>query len=260
MPREELARFLRDRRGGLRPADVGLPRTGRSRTPGLRREEVAGLAAMSVDYYARLEQARGPRPSPRILDALAGALRLREAERRHLFRLADTVLPAETPVSTVRPHVADMLRRLPETGAIVTDATYQIIAWNPLAEALLGDLAAEPNLARRRFLHPDRYRSSGAEEFGELAVARLRSSAARYPADRRLLDLLADLNASEEFRHIWATNPVRTPGHRTKTLEHARGPIKVNCDVLHLPDDDQQVVLMTADPGSVTAKLFGSLT
>src|SRR3954469_9558463 len=126
MPREELARFLRDRRGGLRPADVGLPGIGRRRTPGLRREEVAGLAAMSVDYYARLEQARGPRPSPRILDSLADALRLGEAERRHLFRLADTVLTTQTPTRTVRPHVADLLRRIPDAGAIVTDATYQI--------------------------------------------------------------------------------------------------------------------------------------
>jgi transcriptional regulator with XRE-family HTH domain len=259
MPRDELARFLRDRRGGLRPADVGLPSTGRRRTPGLRREEVAGLAAMSVDYYARLEQARGPRPSPRILDALAGALRLCEAERRHLFRLADTVLTAQTAASTVRPHVVDLLRRIPEAGAVVTDATYEIVAWNPLAEALLGDLMQEPNLARRRFLHPDLHQSSAAEEFGEIAVARLRSSAARYPGDRRLRELLADLNASAEFRHIWTTNPVRTPGHRSKTFEHARGPIKVNCDVLHLPDDDQQVVLMTADPGSATARLFRSL-
>jgi transcriptional regulator with XRE-family HTH domain len=258
MPREELARFLRDRRGGLRPDDVGLPSTGRRRTPGLRREEVAGLAAMSVDYYARLEQARGPRPSPRILDALADALRLREAERRHLFRLADTVLTAQTPKSTVRPHVVDFLRRLPEAGAVVTDATYEIVAWNPLAEALLGDLTQEPNLARRRFLRPDLQRSSAAEEFGEIAVARLRSSAARYPENQRLRELLADLNASTEFRHIWATNPVRTPGHRSKIFEHARGPIKVNCDVLHLPDDDQQV-LMTADPGSATARLFSSL-
>ena len=260
MPREELARFLRDRRGGLRPVDVGLPRTGNRRTPGLRREEVAALATMSVDYYARLEQARGPRPSPRILDALADALGLAEAERRHLFRLADTVPTAPPgPIKQVRPYVADLLRRIPEAGAVVTDATYQIVAWNPLAEAMLGDLRHEPNLARRRFLNPGLNRSSGAEEFGEIAVARLRGSAARYPGDPRLRALLAELDTSAEFRQIWATNPVRTPGHRVKTLAHERGPIRVNCDVLHLPDDDQQVVLLTADPGSATARLFGTL-
>jgi transcriptional regulator with XRE-family HTH domain len=261
MPREELARFLRDRRRGLRPVDVGLPATGRRRTPGLRREEVAGLATMSVDYYARLEQARGPRPSPRILDSIADALRLPPAERRHLFRLADTTpAPPPGPARHVRPYVADLLRRLPEAGAIVTDATYEIIAWNPLAEALLGDPRHEPNLARRRFLRRDLARSTGAEEFGEIAVARLRAAAARYPRDPRLARLLADLRASEEFRRIWDTNPVRTPGHRTKTIDHPEhGSIRVNCDVLAVPDDDQQVVFITADAGSPTARLFRSI-
>ncbi|MFI5615749.1 helix-turn-helix transcriptional regulator [Amycolatopsis sp. NPDC051903] len=261
MAREELARFLRDRRGGLRPADVGLPATGPRRTPGLRREEVASLATMSVDYYTRLEQARGPRPSPRILDSLAGALRLPPAERRHLFRLAGTTLPAAPgPAREVRPYVADLLRRLPETGAIVTDATYEIIAWNPLAEALLGGLGDHPNLARRRFLEPVAHRNSGAAEFGEIAVARLRAAAARYPRDARLGALLADLRTSEEFTHLWATNPVRTPGHRTKTFDHpAHGALRVNCDVLSVPDDDQQVVFITADPGSRAARLFRTL-
>jgi transcriptional regulator with XRE-family HTH domain len=261
MPREELARFLRDRRRGLRPGDVGLPVGGRRRTPGLRREEVAGLATMSVDYYARLEQARGPRPSPRILDSIADALRLPPAERRHLYRLADTN-PAAPPGAArqVRPYVAELLRRIPEAGAIVTDATYEIIAWNPLAEALLGDIGRVPNLARRRFLTPDLHRTSNGEEFGEIAVARLRAAAARYPADPRLARLLADLRASEEFRRIWDTNPVRTPGHRVKTLDHPEhGTLRVNCDVLTVPDDDQQVVFITADPGTTTARLFRAL-
>ena len=101
MARQELACFLRDRRADLRPADVGLPAGPRRRTPGLRREEVARLASMSVEYYARIEQARGPRPSPRILDALAGALRLTPAERTHLFRLAGTS-PAPPPARLAR--------------------------------------------------------------------------------------------------------------------------------------------------------------
>lgn len=133
MARQELARFLRDRRAGLRPHDIGLTMTGTARrTPGLRREEVADLAHMSVDYYTRLEQARGPRPSPRILDALAQALRLTPAERSHLFRLAGSAPPpGSNAVRRVRPHVARMLERLPETGAIVTDAAYGVVAWNP---------------------------------------------------------------------------------------------------------------------------------
>jgi transcriptional regulator with XRE-family HTH domain len=263
MARQELAVFLRDRRQGLRPADVGLPAGSRRRTPGLRREEVAGLAAMSVEYYARLEQARGPRPSPRILDALTGALRLSPAERAHLFRLAGaSPLPPPGPVRQVRPHVAGLLRRLPSTAVVVTDASYDVIAANPLARALLGGLGEEPNLARRRFLGHSSRETSGAEEFGSIAVARLRAAADRYPRDQRLARLLAELRAgSEEFAAIWETNPVRAPGHRVKTFAHPEvGPVRVNCDVLVIPEDDQQVVFVTADPGSPSARALRHLS
>ncbi|HEY3501810.1 MAG TPA: helix-turn-helix transcriptional regulator [Actinocatenispora sp.] len=256
MSRQELARFLRDRREARRPADVGLRAGPRRRTPGLRREEVARLAAMSVEYYARLEQARGPHPSSRILESLTGALRLSPAERRHLFRLAGAdPTPPASPVRRVRPYVADLLDRMPEAGAVVTDATYTVVAANPLARALLGDLTREPNLARRRFLGTATYENSAAPEFGEIAVARLRAAADRYPADRRLARLLAELRAgSAEFGAIWASNPVRSPGHRVKTLEHPEvGRVRVNCDVLTVPEDDQQVVFITADPGTPAA-------
>ncbi|MEU2952135.1 helix-turn-helix transcriptional regulator [Streptomyces xanthochromogenes] len=257
MARQELARFLRDRRASLRPQELGLPVTdGQRRTPGLRREEVAGLAHMSVDYYTRLEQARGPRPSARILDALAQALRLIAAERSHVFRLAGSVVPpGGTAVRPVRPQVARLLERLPETGAIVTDAAYGIVAWNPLAQALFGgDLGAgTTNLARRRFLGQGRmYESSSAEEFGHIVVARLRRAADRYRNDPQLATLLAELRAgSEEFGRIWETRPVHAPGHRAKNLDHPQvGRLRLNCDVLLVPEDDQEVVLMTADPGS----------
>jgi transcriptional regulator with XRE-family HTH domain len=262
MARQEMARFLRQRREVLGPADVGLPAGGRRRTPGLRREEVAGLAHMSVDYYSRLEQARGPHPSPRILDALTGALRLSPAERSHLFRLAGAhPAPPDGPVRQVRPHVANLLRRIPGAAAVVTDVTYDVIAFNPLADALLGNLGTEPNLARRRFLAVGGYESSSAEEFGQLAVARLRAAADRYPRDEPLARLLAELcTGSTEFTEIWNTNPVRSPGHRTKTIAHPRvGPLRVNCDVLTIQDDDQQVVFLTADPGSPTARALRHL-
>ena len=249
--RQELARFLRNRRERVRPVDVGLPAGARRRTPGLRREEVAALACMSAEYYARLEQARGPRPSPRILDSVAGALRLEAAERAHLYRLAGVPRAApKGPARTVRPYVARLLERM-DTAAIVTAATYDVIAWNPLAGALLG-LRDVPNLARRGFLDPGQARTAERADFGEIAVARLRAAAARYPRDPGLASLLADLRAgSEEFTAIWATNPVRAPGHRTKTMVHPDiGPLRVNCDVLAVPDDDQQVVFVTADPGS----------
>ncbi|MDJ1130748.1 helix-turn-helix transcriptional regulator [Streptomyces iconiensis] len=265
MPREELARFLRERRAALRPDAFGLPSGTPRRTPGLRREEVAELAHMSVDYYTRLEQARGPRPSPRILEALVEALRLTPAERGHLFGLAGTgVPPGHSAVRRVRPHVARMLRRLPETGAIVTDAAYGVVAWNPLAQALLGgDLErGQVNLARRRFLRAGRlYESSSSEEFGHIVVARLRRAADRYPHDEGLAALLAELHAgSEEFRQLWEARPVHAPGHRTKSLDHpTAGSLRLNCDVLLVPEDDQEVVLMTADPGSPTARSLDRL-
>ncbi|MER7925612.1 helix-turn-helix transcriptional regulator [Streptomyces sp. NPDC096057] len=260
--RQELARFLRGRRELLVPADVGLPGGTSRRTLGLRREEVAELAHMSVDYYARLEQARGPRPSPRVLDALSGVFRLTPPERTHLFRLAGTqVTPLAAPVRTVRPQVAALLRRIPDTAAIVTDATYDVIAGNPLAAAVFGgDLDARPNLARRRFLgQPPE--SSSAEEFGAIVVSRLRRAADRYPHDPALARLLAELRAgSEEFREIWATGPVHAPGHRTKTLTHPEaGRLRVNCDVLTVPHDDQQVVFVTADPGTPSARALRQL-
>ena len=262
MARQELARFLRDRRALLRPADVGLPAAGPRRTPGLRREEVAGLANMSVDYYVRLEQARGPHPSARILDSLTSALRLDPAERLHLFRLAGaSPTPPAGPVRRVRPYVSALLHRMPEAAAVVTDASYDVIAWNPLARALLGDLAAPDNLARRRFLGEVPLRSSATEEFGAIAVARLRAAVVRYPRDERLAALLAELRAgSEEFRQIWATDPVRTPGHRTKSIDHpVAGRLHLNCDVLAVPDDDQQVVFVTADPGTRSARAMKAL-
>ena len=136
-----------------------------------------------------------------------------------------------------------------------------MIAWNPLAEALLGHLGDEPNLARRRFLEPGWHRSSGGEESSHIVVARLRGAADRYPRDERLARLLAELRAgSEEFVQVWDTNPVRAPGHRSKTFTHPEvGAVRINCDVLAVPDDDQQVVFMTADPGTPSARALRHL-
>ncbi|MHC3468133.1 helix-turn-helix transcriptional regulator [Streptomyces sp. 7R007] len=265
MARQELARFLRERRAGLSPHEAGLPAGAPRRTPGLRREELAELAHMSVDYYVRLEQARGPRPSARILDGLARALRLTAAERDHLFRLAGSPTPPGARyVRRVRPHVVRMLERLPETAAIVTDAAYGLIAWNPLAQAVFGgDLGhGTTNLARRRFLGEGRmYESSSAQEFGAIVAARLRRAADRYPHDPALAAQLAELRAgSEEFRRLWESRPVHAPGHRTKTVDHpAVGPLRLNCDVLLVPEDDQEVVLVTADPGSASARALREL-
>lgn len=248
MSKAELAAFLRDRRGRLRPPVDGRPR----RTPGLRRDEVAGRACMSVEYYTRLEQARGPRPSPRILESLAEALELDRADHLRLFALAGASPPPPLRVPrTVRPHVAALLTRMPGTAAIVTAATYDVVASNPLADALLGHLQTQPNLARRLFLD-GRHWSGGGDGFAEVAVARLRAAATRYPGDPDLARLLADLRAgSSFFAELWAAEPTRLPGHRTKTVDHpVAGRFQVTCDVLLVPEDDQQVVLITAAPGS----------
>lgn len=262
MARAELARFLRDRREHLRPGDVGLTGGGLRRTPGLRREEVAGLAHMSVDYLVRLEQGRGPAPSGRILDALTEALRLDPAQRLHLFRLAGAAPTlGAAPVRRVRPYVRNLMGRL-GSAAIVTDAGYDVVAFNPLAAALFDLKRGEsaPNLARRRFLSPDPPRTSAAEEFGAIAVARLRAAAVRYPHDERIRGLIADLSGNDEFGALWEADPVHAPGHRSKTLDHpVAGRLRLNCDVLAVPDDDQQVVFVTADPGSPTARALERL-
>lgn len=264
MSRPELARFLRERRDRLRPADLGLSTDHARRTPGLRREEVAESAHISVDYYARLEQARAPGPSPQVLDALAGALRLRAAERSHLFRLAGSgPAPAKQVVRRVRPYVAEMLDRLPDTAAIVTDAGYDVVAANPLARAVLGEeIDRQPNLARLRFLgRGSLHETSAFEEFGHIVVSRLRRSATTYAHDETLNELLTELRSgSEEFTRIWETHPVHDPGHRTKTLRHpVVGELRLNCDILLVPEDDQQVVFVTADEGSPSARALRRL-
>ena len=137
------------------------------------------------------------------------ALRLAPADRAHLFRLAETAPPLpDGPIRTVRPHVLGLMERMPETGAIVTDATYEIVAWNPLADELLGGIARERNVARRRFLGPDVFESTGWEETGRIVVARLRAAADRYPRDPGLQRLLCDLRAgSPEFVRILGDAP-----------------------------------------------------
>ncbi|MEU1161170.1 helix-turn-helix transcriptional regulator, partial [Streptomyces sp. NPDC005921] len=159
MDRPELADFLRRARTRLDPSDVGLAPGVRRRTPGLRREEVASLAGMSADYYTRLEQSRGPRPSRQMLTALARALRLTEDERDHLFHLTGEEPPRRETASThVRPGLLLVLDRLHDTPALVSTDCGEILAQNALSRALSGDVLARPprerNLLRRYFLDP----------------------------------------------------------------------------------------------------------
>ncbi|MDT0309221.1 helix-turn-helix transcriptional regulator [Streptomyces sp. DSM 44917] len=262
MDRRELADFLRSRRERIAPGDVGLPAGPRRRTPGLRREEVAQLAFISTEYYARLEQARAPRPSREVLAGVARALRLSDAERDHLHHLAGAPPgPPPGPPREVRQSILDLLGRLPQAAAIVTSATLEVLAWNDLAAALMEDFSALPprdrNLVRRAFLGPHAsgrrlYGVSDAEEFARVAAQRLRAASARYPDDPGVTGLVDELLAgSEEFRRLWASHDVVAEPTLRKTFRHpVVGPVTVNCDGLHIADRDQQVVIYTATPGS----------
>ncbi|MFD2469148.1 helix-turn-helix transcriptional regulator [Amycolatopsis silviterrae] len=261
MDRTELAGFLRSRRERIAPADVGLPAGRRRRTPGLRREEVARLAFISVEYYTRLEQARGPNPSNEVLAGLTRALRLSDVERDHLHDLAGAPRPARGPSRAVRQTILDLLDRLPQTAGIVFSATYEVLAWNPLAAALLEDFSAlsreERSLPRRVFLAPEHGRARlyglvEAEAFARVMANRLRASSAKYPEDPEVRTLVADLLAgSEKFAELWATHDVVAESTFSKTFEHpVVGTVTVDCDVLGIADRDQEVVLYTAAPGS----------
>ncbi|MFI2200186.1 helix-turn-helix transcriptional regulator [Streptomyces sp. NPDC020192] len=262
MDRAELAAFLRSRRERISPADVGLPAGPRRRTPGLRREEVAQLAYISTEYYTRLEQARGPRPSREVLTGLTRALRLTDAERDHLHLLAGApVGPPPGPSREVRQSILDLVHRLPRSAAFVTSAMLEVLAWNDLAAALMEDFSALPrrdrNLARRAFLGPRPggrllYGVSDTDAFARHAARRLRTAAARYPDDPEVSTLIRELlTGSAEFARLWASHDVDVEPTLRKTFQHPLvGPVTVNCDALDLTDRDQQVVIYTAVPGS----------
>jgi transcriptional regulator with XRE-family HTH domain len=265
--RPELAAFLRSRRERIRPRDVGLPAGTRRRTPGLRREEVAQLAHISPEYYARLEQARGPQPSREVLAALTRALRLTDAERDHLHHLAGVPpAPPPGPSREVRQSILDLIARLPGAAAVVTSAAFEVLAWNDLACALLEDFSAVPprerNFARRAFLARDGerllYDASDLAAFREHAAHELRAATARYPLDPSLRALVAELRAaSPVFEERWGSHDVTRRPTMRKTFGHpVVGPVTVNCDVLDLADRDQRVVVYTAVPGSKDEELL----
>jgi transcriptional regulator with XRE-family HTH domain len=271
MDKQELGAFLRSRRERLRPQDAGLPTGPRRRTPGLRREEVAVLAHISTEYYVRLEQGRAPRPSAEVLAAIAAALRLTDAESDHLHVLAGTA-PSRTGRHRrdVRPSILALLERLPQTAAFVTSATFEVLAWNDLAAALMEDFGRlaprERNLARRAFLGsgPDGtplYGVSDADEFRQHVVMELRATLARYPADPAVTGLVAELrDGSAEFARLWERHDVHHMPVLTKTFRHpAVGEITVDCDSLALTDRDQHLVLYSAPPGSPSAESLALL-
>ncbi|MFE2373524.1 helix-turn-helix transcriptional regulator [Streptomyces sp. NPDC059398] len=271
MDKQELGAFLRSRRERLTPQDVGLPSGPRRRTPGLRREETAVLAHISTEYYIRLEQGRAPRPSGEVLAGIASALRLTDPETDHLHVLAGTArIRNRRHQRDVRPSILALLERLPQTAGLVVSATFEVLAWNRLAAALMEDFAAVPpeerNLARLAFLGTRRtgrtlYGVSDVSEFRHNVVLELRATAARYPADPDVTGLVGELRAgSPDFARLWERHEVKAAPTLTKTFRHpVVGEITVDCDNLALSDRDQRLVLYSAPLGSPDAEALALL-
>jgi transcriptional regulator with XRE-family HTH domain len=267
--RDDLAAFLLTRRHRLRPGDVGLPDLGRRRTPGLRRQEVAQLAGISVDYYIRLEQARGPRPSRQVLAALARALMLTADEREYLFRLADeSPPPVAGPSSQISPGIRNLLDSLPETPAYVVDAKYDVLAWNTLATHFIGNLSgfAEPDRNMIRWLcrlpaTAVPWTDPEAVRFTRSTIADLRASYARYPTDPGIRGLVTELlGTSPRFAEMWAAHEVGSRRPLIKRVDHPlAGPLEFECQVLQIPDTGQRLITYCAAPGSPTQAAFRRL-
>ncbi|MBK3566876.1 helix-turn-helix transcriptional regulator [Streptomyces sp. MBT62] len=260
MNRAELADFLRRSRARLDPSDVGLTAGARRRTPGLRREEVAQLAGMSVDYYTRLEQSRGPRPSRQMLTALARALRLTDDERDHLFHLTGEEPPRRGGgTAHLRPALLLVLDRLHDTPAHVSSDCGEVIAQNAMARALSGDAFARPprerNLLRRFFLDPASRELFPPEDIPEHArahVANLRAVAATRPDDPEPAALVAELRAaSEEFASLWDQHEVAVRRQSTKRFRHPLvGLLELDCEVLLNQDAHHLLIIHTARKGT----------
>jgi transcriptional regulator with XRE-family HTH domain len=256
--RAELAAFLRRRREELRPTDVGLPVGARRRAHGLRREEVASLAAMSTDYYTRLEQQRGPQPSEQMLAALARALRLTDDERDYLFRVAGRNAPSPQVTSShVAPALQRVLDRLNDTPALILSNLGEILVQNRYAEALYGDSSRFTGLARsgiyRWFKNPDErsiYPEHDRERQSRAQVANLRAAYAAMGPKSRAGELVRVLQReSAEFASIWDRHEVAKRFEDHKVLVHPQlGEIEVDCQALFTEDQSQMLLVLTAPP------------
>lgn len=257
----ELRDFLRSRRARISPEDVGLsPPPGIRRVPGLRREEVARLAGVSVDYYVRLERGRNVNASPSVLDAVARALRLNDTEREHLFTVARPARrrTCPMPLQRVRPGLRTLLETLTATPALVLGHRSDVLAANRLACALYTDFDALPrrerNLARFVFLDETaRALYADWESAARGAVASLHRYAGRHPHDPRLAELVGELSVRDrDFRRWWADHDVARRGHGAKRYRHPLvGELTLTYEVFNPVDDpDQTLGLFTAEPGS----------
>ncbi|MFG3255394.1 helix-turn-helix transcriptional regulator [Streptomyces sp. NPDC048172] len=273
MATAEFGKAVRRWRDRVRPEAAGLPGGGQRRAAGLRREELALLAGISVDYVTRLEQGRATHPSAQVVEALARALRLADEERTHLFRLAGLVPPGpETVPARLTPSVQRLLDRLTETPVAVFDATWTLLVANAPYTALMGappprssGPGDERNGVRRHFLGPGSpaRRTPEDERAHEAAlVADLRTAAERYPADPRLRTLIAELRAgSARFAELWDASAAGRHASSRKTIDHPRvGPVTLDCDILTVAGSDLRIMVYTAEPGTEDAERLALLT
>jgi len=262
----EFGQAVRRWRDRVAPETVGVPVGGRRRAAGLRREELAGLAGVSVDYLTRLEQGRATSPSSQVVEALARALRLSDTERELLFRLAGQTAPGRDVVSTrITPSVQRLLDRLSLTPVAVYDAAWNLIVANQPYDALIGETTSwrgiERNGVWRNLVGPGNRTVHTPEEqarFESLLVADLRMTAARYPADRELKRLIAELTShSPRFAELWESGEVGSPQDqsRHKVIDHPDvGLIALDCDTLIVAGDDLRIMVYTAEPGTEDAE------
>jgi transcriptional regulator with XRE-family HTH domain len=265
--RSELADFLRTRRERLQPADVGLRDVGRRRTPGLRREEVATLAGVSIDYLVRIEQGRDLHPSPAIIAALATALQLTHDERMHLAKLAvisnnGPLCPASTAmVDHVPSTVLSLLERLDRTPAFFVGPLNDVLAWNDSWQALVRPLGLVdddvPNLARHAFMHPSaRTIYPDWSWVADEQVGRLRAASTRWREDERFVALLNELMPNPEFGDRWLRHTLSERHRGVQRMSHPRfGELRLSYEVLHLGDDAEHrlITWIPADEATTMA-------
>ncbi|MEU1949463.1 helix-turn-helix transcriptional regulator [Streptomyces sp. NPDC020125] len=270
MATTEFGQAVRRWRDRVPPEAAGLPTGGQRRAAGLRREELAMLAGISVDYVTRLEQGRAAHPSSQVVEALARALRLSGDERAHLFRLAGLAPPGpETVPAYITPSVQRLLDRLTGTPVAVSDASWTLLMANPPYVALRGDPSRwrgnERNGVWRHFVCEDsgsRQTHEARGEFQAALVADLRTAATRYPADQKLRQLVVELRAnSERFAELWDSGTVGRHEASRKTIDHPRvGTLTLDCDVLTVAGSDLRIVVYTAEPGTEDAERLALLT
>ncbi|MGA5761441.1 helix-turn-helix transcriptional regulator [Nonomuraea bangladeshensis] len=266
----EFGRAVRRWRDRVSPEVVGLPVGGHRRAAGLRREELALLAGISVDYLTRLEQGRAANPSAQVVNALARALRLSPAERAHLFGLAGLAPPGPRTVPAyITPSVQRLLDRMSGTPVAVYDASWTLLMANPPYAALMGDPSGwrgdQRNAVWRQFLGPStrvRHTPESRRALESALVADLRAAAARYPADQRLRHLVAELRAgSDRFAELWDSGAVGHHEAARKTIDHPHaGALTLDCDVLTVSGSDLRIMIYTAEPGTVDAERLALLT